>query len=107
MLDHARELATVSEIGCTSSWIQDNTEHDHQDVYGLDTTSHSNRLPLSLSKRCPAAASHRIWIWASHIPPERNQKRQEFSLQFVKAPLVIFIHLACYLLQSAADGKNC
>jgi hypothetical protein len=36
-----------------------------------------------------------------------NQRRQDFSLQFVKAPLVIFIHLACYLLQSTADARNC
>jgi hypothetical protein len=40
------------------------------------------------------------------VERRENQKRQEFSLQFVKAPLVIFIHLACYLLQNTADATN-
>jgi hypothetical protein len=68
MLDHARELATTPQVGCEFSWIEDNDEHDHQDVYGLDTTSLSDWFPLSLSKRCPTAASRRTWIRQATFP---------------------------------------
>jgi hypothetical protein len=51
-----------------SSWIEDNTEDDHPCVYGLDITSLSDRLPLSLSKRCPTTAGRRTWIWQATFP---------------------------------------
>jgi hypothetical protein len=92
--------AIGSQIGCTFSWGEDNTEQDHQGVSGYDTTSLSDRRRLSRS----------AFPRPPHTPraeSQGNQRRQDFSLQFVKAPLVIFIHLACYLLQSTADARNC
>ena len=79
--------------------------HGHNKVSPRWHPSHSKRCHPAVSRQPSNANLDKLH--ASKVESLGGQERQLLSLQFVKAPLVNPINLACCLLQSTADAKPC